>query len=49
MWHEVHWNRFLNKLALYEGTMDGYKVTKVYSTKIGAKLSAKFHGWKYCG
>lgn len=50
MWFEIHRCRWLDgKLALYEGTADGYKITRVYATKVGAKLSAKIHGYKFIG
>lgn len=48
MWHEVHWNKLMRMWALYVGTEDGYIVGKLYSNKLSAKLSAKFHGYKFC-
>ena len=49
MWFEIHTCRLIGKLALYEGTADGYKISRVYSTRLGARLSAKFHGYKFVG
>lgn len=48
MWNEVHWNRLMEKWALYTGTTDGYKITRLYTNRLTAKLSAKIHGYRFC-
>lgn len=48
MWYEIHWCKFIRRFALYEGTADGYKITKVYTNKLTAKVSAKINGYRFC-
>lgn len=48
MWFEIHECRFFNRPALYVGTEDGYMIGKLYSNRLTARLSALFHGYKYC-
>lgn len=48
MWHEIHWNRHVERWALYVGTEDGYKITKLYESRLTALISAKIRGYRFC-
>lgn len=48
MWHEIHWNKFFSAYMLYVGTEDGYRIDRIYSYRLSAKLSARLHGYKFC-
>lgn len=48
MWREIHLNKVYNKMALYVGIEGGYKVVKIYSSVLTAKIAAKIFGYKFC-
>lgn len=48
MWHEIHFNVSFGKWTLFEGTIDGYKITRFFRSRVTAKLYAKIYGYKFC-
>lgn len=45
-WREAHgWNGLI---AIYEGTFDGYTITRLFTSRIVASLYCMFTGVKKC-
>lgn len=48
MWYEVHWCKIVERWALYVGTEDGYRIDRLYTNKLTARISAKVWNYKFC-
>ena len=48
MWHEIHFSISFGKWMLFEGTVDGYKIARIFRSRFTAKLYGKIFRYKFC-